>query len=235
MAAVLAASLLIPVQAEDAPAKKWKNDTEFSFVSTNGNSKTSTTAGKNTFLYNWSKPVLELIFGGFGSQNRNETTAEKYYGSEKFSYKLTDRNYAFQKFAWDKDRFAGIRNRYDNNAGLGRELVKSKRHLLVGELGGGYIVEERVNEPTNSFTSGRAYSKYEYVVSPTSKFFQDVEYLGNFDDTSDFRVNTETALMATLTTHFMLKVSYKWNHVGKPPAGYVRNDTTTGVALLAQY
>jgi hypothetical protein len=52
------------VQAADKP---WKNVTEGSMVSTNGNSKAYTASGKNTFDYNWSRTGLELIGGGLGS------------------------------------------------------------------------------------------------------------------------------------------------------------------------
>jgi len=66
------------------------------------------------------------IGGALGSNSQGTTTAEQYFASEKVSYKLTDRNYTFEKFAWNKDRFAGIRNRYDSTVGVGRELVKNK-------------------------------------------------------------------------------------------------------------
>jgi putative salt-induced outer membrane protein YdiY len=225
------------VRAEDAAAsqKPWKNVTEASLVSANGNSKASTTSGKNTFTYNWTKTMLELIGGGLGSKSKGETTAEKYFASEKLSYKLTDRVYTFEKYGWDKDRFAGIRNRHDIQGGLGRELIKAPKDLLIGELGGGYVSEERINTKTNTFGSGRAYTKYTHTISDTSSFSQDAEYLANFDDKDDFRVNTETALLSNLSTHLSLKVSYTWKHVGKPPVGFSRNDTTTSISLVATY
>ena len=227
-------SAVLSVRAEE-PKKHWKNSTELSVVSQNGNTKSSTTSGKNTFNYDRSKTGVEIIGGGMGSKSKGQTTAEKYFASEKVSYKLSDRNYVFEKVAWDKDRFAGIRNRYDSSVGLGRELMKSDKNLWIAELGGGYVSEERVNAPRNDFGSGRAYSKYTRTLSPTSNFSQDAEYLANFEDKDDFRVTTETALTATLSTHLALKLSYQWKHVGKPPLGFSRNDTTTTVALVANY
>ncbi len=200
-----------------AADKPWKNATEFSLVSANGNSKATTMSGKNTLNYGWSKAALELIGGGMGSKSQGQNTAEKYYASEKVSYKLSDRNYVFEKFGWDKDRFAGIKHRYDSTIGLGREVIKGTKSLLIAELGGGRIVEERYHEKTNSFGSGRAYSKYTYTLSETASFSQDAEVLANFKDKDDYRVNTESALLAALSAHLSLKVSYIWHHVGKPP------------------
>ncbi len=218
-----------------AAEKPWKNVTEFSLASTNGNSKASSISGKNSYLHNWSKIAMELIGGGYGAKSTGEVTAEKYFASEKLSYKLSDRNYAFERGAWDKDRFSGIKSRYDMTAGLGREVLKRPKDLLIAELGGGRLVEERYNQKTNSFGSGRAYSKYTHTISETASFSQDAEYLANFKNKDDFRVNTETALLAALSAHLSLKVSYLWKHVGEPPLGRVRNDTTTMIALVATY
>jgi putative salt-induced outer membrane protein YdiY len=224
------------VRAADAiPDKPWKNVTEASLVSTNGNSRTSSTSGKNTFTYGWPNPTLELVAGGLGSKSNGVNTAEQYFASEKVSYKVTDRNYVFEKYQWDKDRFAGIRNRHDMGAGLGRELMKTAKDLIIGELGGGYVSEERINQKTNGFASGRAYGKYTRTISETASFSQDAEYLHNFENGDDFRVKTETSLLAALSAHLSLKVSYVWKHVGVPPAGFGRNDTTTTVGLVATY
>jgi len=236
----LALSILLAGSAfaEDAaatPAKKWKNETEASLVSANGNTKATTYSAKNTFGYAWTNSSIELIGGALGSNSQDSVTAEKYFASEKYSYKLSDRNYAFEKIGWERDRFAGIRDRHDGTVGLGRELIKRERDLLIAELGGGYTVEDRLKSENVDFATGRVYSKYVHTISPTSSFSQDAEYLQNFENPDDFRVNTETAITAALSAHFSLKTSYQWQHVGSPPLGFARNDTMTTVALLAKY
>lgn len=227
-----------PLLAEDAPAapkKPWKNVAEFSLVSTNGNSDSSSISGKDTFNYDWTKFGFELIGGGLGSKSDGVQTAERYYASEKGIYKLATPNYLYEKYAWDKDRFAGIRNRHDFTVGLGRELVKTPLDLLIGEFGLGRVVEEHVDAKTNSFITARLYSKYTRKLSETGTFTQDAEYLHNFEDSANFRVNAETALMSSLSKHLSLKLSYLWKYVGVPPDGFGHNDTTTTVALVATY
>ncbi len=237
---VISAAVLFAVAAtagaEEAPKKPWKNSTELSAVSANGNTKSQSGSVKDTFNYEWkSKTVLELIGSALGASNQGSTTAEKYSASEKLTQKFSEKNYGYQKFVWDKDRFAGIRGRYDNNVGMGRELIKSPVNFLIGEVGVGYIEEYRINDDDEEFTSGRAYSKYVWTISPTSNFSQDAEYLHNFENRRDFRVNTETAITAAINTAMSLKLSYVWKHVGEPPRGFGRNDTTTTVALVATY
>ncbi len=232
-------SMVAPVlRAEDAPAapkKPWKSVTELSVVSSNGNTKSQSAAGKETFTYDWSKTTMELIGAGYSAKDKGSNTAERYLASEKLSYKLSDRNYAFEKFEWSKDRFSGIQNRYDSTAGFGRDLVKSKKNLLLAELGGGYLKEERISEEDKGFATGRAYSKYVRTLSETSNFSQDAEYVQSFDDSEDFRVKTESSVTAAIDSHFALKLSYIWRHSQKPPTGFGRNDTILTVALVGTY
>lgn len=221
-------------RAEDKK-KPWKNVTEASFVSSNGNSKTSNAAGKNTFNYDWTKTSLELIVGGLNAESEEGTTAEQYFASEKVTHKISDLNYVFEKYRWDKDRFAGIDGRHDASVGVGRELFKTAADLLIGEVGGGYIEEYRIGDEDKDFGTGRAYSKYTRTISATASFSQDAEYIHNMEDSDDFRVKTETSLLSALSTHLSLKIGFIWKHVGVPPAGFGRNDTITTAGIVATY
>ncbi len=219
-----------------ADEKPWKETAEVSVVSTNGNSKATTVSGKYTFTYKWQRANFELNAGGLGSESNDRTTAEQYFANEKLTWDLIGRNYTFQRFGWDKDRFAGIRNRYDISAGLGRHFFDAKaRNQFMLELGGGYINEERPTPPRNEFGAGRAYSKYEFKISETSLFSQDGEFLHNFKDSDDYRLTTVSAIQVAISSNLSLKASYTWKRVGKPPVGFVRDDTTTAVALIVNY
>jgi len=238
-ALLLFGAVLMPLiaAADEPPAKPWKDAGEFSLLSTNGNSKATSTAAKNTFNYKWPKAALELIAGGMGSSSGNTVTAEQYNASEKVTYPLdlAQKNYVYEKFGWDRNRFAGYRNRWDGSVGYGRQLLDLPSDKLISEVGAGYINEERINAPHNDFLSGRLYGKYTHILSKTAQFSQDAEYLHDFSDSRDYRLNTETALIASLSTHLSLKASYKWNRVGKPPPGIGKDDTTTSVALIVNY
>jgi putative salt-induced outer membrane protein YdiY len=228
----LSASVL---KAEDAAPKNWKEKAEFSAVSANGNSKSTTLSFKNLFNYDWKRAALELDGGGLRSDSEGKTTAEQYYAGEKVSFKLTGKNYLFQKFRWDRNRFAGIQNRYDLSGGFGRHLLDWKNDKLFAEAGAGYINEERNAPPRNEFASGRAYAKYERTLSQTANFTQDIEYLANFKDDEDYRMNTETAVIAAISTHLSLKASFVWRRQNKPPSGFIKDDTYTSLALIVNY
>ncbi len=234
----LICAILIAATASAAGAqetKKWKDAAELSYVQTSGNSKTSTLSAKNTYNYDWDKAALELIAGGLGTESRNTVTSEQYNASEKVSLKLSGKDYAFEKTAWNKDRFAGIKDRWDFSLGLGRNLIDAANDKLSVEAGGGYIFEDRVAVENKSFGTYRGYAKYQRTLSPTAYASQDMEYLGNLKDSSGYRMNAETALVTSISTHFSLKASYLWKYVNSPSAGYKKTDTTTSVAIIVNY
>ncbi len=236
VAGIFAPALFIPAVSGEEPKKKnWKDVAEVSVVSVNGNTKSNTYSAKNTYNYDWTRSGLEITGSALGANSEGDTTAEKYSAGEKFTFNLTEKNYAYERVIWDKDRFSGIQSRIDSSVGLGREVIATAKNNLKFELGAGYVNEDRTRGPVNDFTSGRAYGKYVRTLSETANFSQDAEYLHNFDDPEGFRVNTESALTASVSTHMALKISYVWHHVQTPPIGFGRNDTTTTAALVFNY
>jgi putative salt-induced outer membrane protein len=234
-ATALLSGLPAPARSEDIHAKKWTDKAQVSYLSANGNTKSSTLGASNEFEYKWTHLSMGLNAGGLGTQSQHVITAEQYYANEKLAVNLTARNYAFERAGWDKSRFSGIANRVDSSLGLGRELLKTSRNDLILELGGGFVNEQRIASERQSFASGRAYGKYVHTISPTGNFSQDAEYLHNFKRSQGYRVNTETALVSAMSTHMSLKVSYVVKYLNEPAPGFGKTDTMTAAALIFNY
>lgn len=235
---LVAAASLLPVWAwsADAPAKKWKDQAEFSLVTTNGNSKATTTSAKNAFGWDFLPNFhLDTEAGGLGSKSKSDVTAEQYFAWEKVAYKWDDRDYAFEKYRWDRDRFAKMAHRHELSVGAGRELWKTPKDLLIAEGGPTYVNEQRIGAKRNDFMAARAYSKLTHKFSDTATFSQDAEYIMSLKMARDNRLNTETAVTASLTSVFSIKASFVWKHNSLPAAGAAKDDTTTAVALLARF
>ena len=236
LAAAVSASFAASALAQEAvPAKKWKDAAELSYVQTSGNSKSSTLSAKNLFNYDWERAALELAAAGLGTESRDSVTAEQYSASEKASLKLPGKNYTFEKGGWSKDRFAGIKSRYDLGLGVGRNLLDLAKDKLYAEAGGGYGFEDRLLSEDQSFGTYRAYAKYVRTLSPASNLAQDMEYLGNLKEPRGYRMNAESSLTAAISTHFSLKAAYLWKFVNSPPDGFMKTDTTTSMSIIVNY
>jgi putative salt-induced outer membrane protein YdiY len=218
------------------PVKNWKDSAEASFVNTNGNSKTSTTAGKDNFSYDFTKrDRLEIEGGGLGARSRQQVTAEQYYAGEKLQRRFDSADYLFEKYRWDKNRFAGVVSRQEISVGVGRPLWKTKTDLLTFEAAPGYLNEVRIGQSRVSAATSRAYSKFSHDFTATSKFSQDVEYIQNLADKRDSRINMETDLVTELSTHFAVKTSFNWKRSNFPPPGFAKDDEITSFALIANF
>jgi putative salt-induced outer membrane protein YdiY len=236
VASVVLSSIALPSFADEAPPKKWKDTAEGSFVNTNGNSKATTTSAKDLFTYHFDAATkLEIEGGALGARSQGQVTTEQYYAGEKAEQKVDDRNYLYERLRWDKNRFAGVANRYDFSLGGGRDIWKTKTDLWSAEGGPGYVNEERTHDKRRSYASARAYTRYAHDFSPTAKFSQDAEWLQSLADKRDNRISTETDLVTTLTTRFSVKTSFVWKHVSQPPPNTIKDDTVTAVALIANF
>jgi putative salt-induced outer membrane protein YdiY len=234
---VVLAAAALPVHADVAPAaKKWKDSAEVSIVATNGNSKTQTTSGKELFSYQFDKETgLDVDGGGLGAKSNGVGSAEQYFAGEKVTQKLDERNYLFERYRWDRNRFAGVAHRHEISVGAGRDLWKGPKDLLIGELAPGYLNEERIHDKRKEFASARAFSKYTHDFSATAHFGQSAEYIQSLADKRDARLKTETSVTAALSTMFSIKNSYTWLHDSRPPVGTAKNDEIFSLALLASF
>ena len=86
-----------------------------------------------------------------------------------------------------------------------------------------------------SFGSYRAFAKYIRALSPTANVSQDAEYLGNLKESDGYRMNAETALVTSISTHFSLKASHTWKFSNSPGAGFKKTDTMNSLAIIVNY
>ncbi|HAH08162.1 MAG TPA: hypothetical protein DCM05_16830 [Elusimicrobia bacterium] len=238
LALLLAALLPGSALAADAPAKekKWKDQTELSLVTANGNSRITTVSAKNVFAWDFRPSYrLDSEAGAVNSKSQGAVTTEQFYALEKVTRKLSERNYLFQEYRWDRDPLASLAHRHALNAGCGRELWKTEKDLLIAEAAPGYVYEERIGADRNDYASGRLYSKFSRQLNPSASFSQDVEHVQSLVLLKDNRLKTETAVTAALSDRFSIKASFLWKHNSYPPGAVLKDDTTTAIALITSF
>jgi len=212
----------------------WSDQAELSFVSTSGNTKTTSMAGKNLLTYKFTpKAVGSWKIGGLYSKDDGATTAENYATELRFDYLYTERIYNFAMAGWNKDRFSGIDQRYYVGGGVGYKVLVGPKHFLLGEAGLNYTMEDYTDDTNSDFLTGRAFGKYDYAFSKKNRFSQSLEFLYDFSDSAHYKVGSETAVVASLTDILSLKAAYTVRYDHKPvPANLKSTDTMMTVALV---
>lgn len=217
--------------------KKWSDEAELSFVDTGGNSDTQTVSAKNLLKYQFS-PKLTGTWkaGALSGKTDNERNAERFFTELRLDYALSERLYSYVNGGWLKDKFAGVSSRYYAGPGLGYKFLNGPRNFLAGEAGLNYVIEEYTNDTDRDYLGGRLFGLYEYHFNKKNKFTQSLEYLHDFDESTNYLINSETAVISALNGNLSLKASYIVNYDHDPvPSTLDTTDTIIAIALVANF
>lgn len=240
----VAASLLIvlgagAVSAQDAP-KPVSFTGDLGFVNTAGNTSVTTLSVADKLVARTGKVVLTQLFGLIYGKNEGEENANSILFRGRMDYPLSGKLSVYGFGGYERNKFAGIARRFDEGAGLAYQLWKDPKNELGVEAGLGQVQESRYLAGTsgatgkNNFTSARAAAAYKHLFSKTAYFSQSAEFLPNLENSEDYRINSESALVAPISSHVALKMSYVIKYNALPPsAGLEKTDRwfTTGVQI----
>lgn len=224
---------------EDTPKKPWSNAAELSAVRTGGNAESSTIGFKNDYEYRFDQSLLSWKTGAIRVENtrttrfaegtpdsfrviedkRTETSDEKYHMDLKFEHEIRERFFWFTGFHWERNEFAGIRNRYESAAGVGNVWLDKERTKLKSDYGLQYTVEENGFEPAD-FDGSYASVKLTYSlmrkIGANTEFSQSFSLVENLEESSDFRVDLDNSLSASLTKSLAIKVGLQFLYDNRP-------------------
>jgi putative salt-induced outer membrane protein len=238
--ALLATALATPalLHAQDAPPPvppAWSGQAEVSYVSTTGNTSTSTLGAAAQVDYKPSPWVLGAKISFVRAEADGDEKARALAFQLHAGQKLDRRLEVFAQADYLQNRFAGIENRYSVEGGLSYMLLESGPQSLKTNVSIGYAKESRITGDDLSFAFAKAGLKYKYAFSKTSDFTDEVMFTEDLKETGDWRLGNVASLTASLSTLFSLKASHTFSYVNHPPATFGKTDTITSVALVAKF
>ena len=235
--ALLCGAAFTPALAQNDPnavTEGWKDSADLSYVTTSGNSETSTLAFKNKLWRRWLNSGVEFNMGALRSDattitftatrdpnNPNdidvdedkdsEKTAEAYFFNGRYDRYVTDRFFWFGSAGWDRNTFAGIQNRYSAAAGVGNLWFNTDHMKFRTDYALTWTSQEDVIEDPDfddKFTGVRLSYDYIHKLGTVTTFQSTLIVDGNLEETSDYRGHFLNSVGVTMTTHLALKVSY---------------------------
>jgi putative salt-induced outer membrane protein len=234
-ALLLLALVLTPVWGADE--KPWQDEAELSYVQTGGNTDIVTLSGKNRLKYRFSDQWAGTWdVGALYAETDGVKAAERYNTDLRVDYQFAEQLYFFGAAGWLQDKFSGIDERYYIGPGAGYHFPTGDRHLVSVEAGLNYASQAYINGTKDDYLEGRLFGKYEFVLTPKTKFSQTAEYLHNFNDSGKFYVIAMTGLTTTLTDILSVKLTYHINYANEPvPDDLENTDTIFTVALVVNF
>lgn len=228
-----------PCPAPPPPPPLWFGKAELAYLSTSGNTDTTSIGGGLELNYN-PKPWLFTLKGtALHSATNGETTAENFTASLKASRDLTEHLDVFVGGGWLRNRFSGINNIYNFDGGAGYKLFTGPAHFLRVEGGVGYSTEQDillgVVVPYRNYANIHAGLGYKWQFTKNAAFTNDFSYLLDLSDTGNWFITNKAAITANISTIFALQASWTLLFRNQPVPGFDNTDTATAVGLVAKF
>jgi putative salt-induced outer membrane protein len=219
--------------AEEPPKPPWSGSLGLSFLSTTGNSQTQSLGfdlGVKRIPDPWG---LEIVGKYLRSSKDGTTDAERSLVGLRAVRSLSERWSLFAGVSGERDTFAGYDLRAIVEGGATYKLLLGPVHELAFDGGLTWTSENRVDGEDRSFLGGLLGAAYKWTISKTAVFTEKLRFYPDFDETSAWRVTSETALKAALTGHLALQLGYDVRYSNQPVPGFEKTDTATTISLIA--
>ncbi len=226
-----------------APSKRpWNNVTTFSYVATAGNAQGQTVGFGNEFLYKWAQSVFSLKAAAIRvnttvvthsatgtslenyqltDERTNTTTAESYLLNGRYDYRLKDKDrwYWYGEAGWERNRPAGLGNKYNSMTGFGRIWADSERTKFRTDAGFGYTHEQPLVPPDNfqsSYCTFNLTSQFKHKVGASSLYIADLTLTDNLSHSQDYQGVLHQELTTSINKTLAMKLGYDVTYKNHP-------------------
>jgi putative salt-induced outer membrane protein len=205
------------------------------YVATSGNTSVQTLNLGDKVTAKTGAMTLSQQFAVVNGRSKGQTVASSWRGAVRIDAAVAKTLAVYTSLTFERNVFAGLASRSSAVTGLSAEVIKTTEDRLVVE-GGISLTAQRavVNKGSNlDFLGGRAATAYQHHIGPRALLSQSIEFLPNFHQGEDLRINSESALLAPLTRQIGIKLSYVIRFDGLPQPGYLSTDRlfTSGIQI----
>jgi putative salt-induced outer membrane protein len=216
-----------------APAAKTAVTADLGVVSASGNTRLRTMNIGDKIVHTTGRWAFSQIAAYVYGETADITSANQLRGLLRADYSIENRLSAFAGGSYERNRFAGFTRRTDEILGLSWKALTEPFDSLALDGGGVLTQEGDVDGVSKSFPAARFAGNYKHAFTKTSYFQQLAEYLPNLQTHGEYRVNTESAVVAPLSSHMGIKFGYVVRFNSAPPPTFGKTDRilTSGIQV----
>ncbi len=222
------------VEVEEGEDLGWSNSTDLSLVVTEGNSSTSTLGFNNYLQRLWSNARYSLRVEAVRSDTADDPFAivipdtdggfyveypdkaldvERYYIENRYDRNITERFFWNAGVSWERNKTAGILNRYIGFAGVGN-LWWSREDLKFSTTYGLSYTdrEDDVQDPfqDDTFVGFRFGWEYLNQWGKVTTYRNTWNYTNSLSDSSDYYSDMMNSITVAINDRLALRVSLQW-------------------------
>ncbi len=194
-------------QAKAPPPSEF--NTDLGFVSVSGNTSVTTLSLGEKWIRRMARWEFKQDLGAVYGKTDGTETSNLWRAAVRGDYGLGSNLALYARTAFDRNKFAGVKSRFAEGLGLVAKLKATEITQLGLEAGFELTQQDNLDGTSDSFSSLRGAANWKHIFTKNSYFFQGVEVLPNLDDSDDYRINSETTVVAPLSSHVAMKASYQ--------------------------
>jgi len=218
---------------------KWKQEVSVGASRSTGNMRKDNFAG-SFFINRVNKHVDEWTFKGnlFYSSEARRMDSQKWYSMGRYAYSFGELKkwYNFYRFEADHDRFSAINYRLVPAAGFGYWFSDTDKTKFMAEIGTGlertYFTNK--SKPSSEWVLiPRVWLKQE--IFKNASVSQGISCYSQFENFSDFRIRSETAIDYDINNHLKLRFSIFDDYNSMPAENTKKNDLRAVTSLAYSF
>jgi putative salt-induced outer membrane protein YdiY len=168
-----------------------------------------------TAAYNFGKQTVNGV---------NTTSEDNWFAQAKYDKFITEKLYAYGLFRYDHDRLAFLNYRLSPGVGVGYQWIESPDFNFSTEAGVSYVYEDYSNAGTEDRVALRLAYHVDKKLNDKVSIFHNLEWLPSFDDPSDYNLNADAGIRATLTERMFGEFKVVYQRDSTPAPGAEKND-----------
>ena len=213
-----------------------KTHTELGYVSTKGNTNTTTFSVDSKIKKDIDKHSFALAFDGQYAKDKDTQTKNKYLVELDYGFKITDRFYFDYLIGYKKDRFSSYNYQAYTGPGAKYKAIISDKHNLT--LNANLLYSQDEIEGTNkinNYSSLQTKGLYEWQMAQNLKFAQELSYRTELENMDNYFMYSKTAFINKLNSILSAGISYKVDYVNLTSIGTEHTDKTLTANLIIDY
>jgi putative salt-induced outer membrane protein len=230
MLAICVAPRAVSAQAA-APEPRTRTTIEVGLVAATGNTSIRTLNAAEQFVLRAGAWRFTQSLAVVNGSTNGVETANNIRARVRADVAVASRLRAYAIGAYERNRFAGIRRRFEEQVGFSVGALAGPRHLLEIEAGAGLNQQATTSAPVIDYWLGRAAAHYRLTFRPNTYVDERVEVLQSLETAGNRRVNSEAAVVAPLSSRIALRFGYAVRFNNDPPDDKKKTDQVVSSGL----
>jgi putative salt-induced outer membrane protein YdiY len=152
------------------------------------------------------------------------TTADNWSAAGKYDYFFSEKFYGFAALRVEHDTLAELDVRVTPSVGVGYQWVETPDFNFATEAGLAWVYEDYATGGSDDHVAARLAYHVDKKFNDKVSLRHNLEYLPSLEEISDYNLNADAGLRATLTKTMFAEFKFEWRYDATPAPDAANND-----------